>query len=159
MLALKPAPDAMQLACASSANVDLFVTNDERVLARASTAGSLSTPAPCKGRQNRPPRSTQLARDRPQFAVAHIKGFTYYVSMNITLSIDDDLVKEVRKIAVERDTTLTGLVRSYLQQLAAEHAKSGRKRREVEALERSFEQLQIRMGKRTWKREDLYERS
>ncbi len=35
MLALKPAPDAMQLACASSANVDLFVTNDERVLVRA----------------------------------------------------------------------------------------------------------------------------
>jgi uncharacterized protein DUF6364 len=90
---------------------------------------------------------------------AHIKGFTYYGLMNITLSIDDDLVKEARKIAVERDTTLTGLVRSYLQQLAAEHAKSGRKRRELEALERSFEQLQIRMGKRTWKREDLYERS
>jgi hypothetical protein len=44
--------------------------------------------------------------------------------MNITLSIDDDLVQEARKIAVERDTTLTGLVRSYLQQLAAEHAKS-----------------------------------
>ena len=79
--------------------------------------------------------------------------------MNITLSIDDDLVEEARKIDVERDTTLTGLVRSYLQQLAADHAKSGRKRRELEALERSFEQLQIRMEKRTWKREDLYERS
>jgi len=79
--------------------------------------------------------------------------------MNVTLSIDDDLVKEVRKIAVERDTTLTGLVRSYLQELAAEHAKSGRKRRELDALERSFEQLQVNIGKRTWRREDLYERS
>jgi hypothetical protein len=78
--------------------------------------------------------------------------------MNITLSIDDDLVKEVRKIAVERDTTLTGLVRSYLQELAAEHAKSGRKRRELEALQESFKKFQFRMGKRTWKREDLYER-
>jgi hypothetical protein len=86
-------------------------------------------------------------------------GFTYYGSVNVTLSIDEELVKEVRKIAIERDTTLTGLVRSYLQELAAEHAKSGRKRRELEALERSFEQLQIGMGKRTWKREDLYERS
>jgi hypothetical protein len=27
--------------------------------------------------------------------------------MNITLSLDEKLVKEVRKIAVERDTTLT----------------------------------------------------
>jgi metal-responsive CopG/Arc/MetJ family transcriptional regulator len=80
-------------------------------------------------------------------------------SMNITLSLDDDLVKEVRKIAVERDTTLTGLVRSYLQELADEHAKSGRKRRELEALERSFELLKVNVGKRTWKREDLYERS
>ena len=78
--------------------------------------------------------------------------------MNVTLSLDDDLVKEVRKIAVERDTTLTGLVRSYLQQLAAEQAGAGRKRRELEALERSFQQLQIGMGKRTWKREDLYDR-
>lgn len=79
--------------------------------------------------------------------------------MNITLSLDDNLVKEVRRIAVERDTTLTGLVRAYLQELAAEHAKSGRKRRELEALERSFEEIQVNIGKRTWKREDLYERS
>jgi uncharacterized protein DUF6364 len=78
--------------------------------------------------------------------------------MNITLSIDEELVKQVRKIAIERDTTLTGLVRAYLQELAAENANSGRKRREIEALERSFEQFQFRMGKRTWKREDLYER-
>jgi hypothetical protein len=78
--------------------------------------------------------------------------------MNITLSLDDNLVKEVRKIAVERDTTLTGLVRAHLQELAAEHAKSGRKRRELEALEESFKQFQFKMGKRTWKREDLYER-
>ena len=78
--------------------------------------------------------------------------------MNITLSLDDDLVKEVRKLAVERDTTLTGLVRSYLQELATEHAKSGRRRREIEALEESFRTLQFNMGEKTWKREDLYER-
>jgi hypothetical protein len=78
--------------------------------------------------------------------------------VNITLSLDDDLVKEVRKIAVERDTTLTGLVRAYLQDLAAENAKSGRKRREIEALRQSFEKFQFNIGKRTWKREDLHER-
>jgi hypothetical protein len=78
--------------------------------------------------------------------------------MNITLSLEDDLVKEARKIAVERDTTLTGLVRSYLKDLAAEHARSGRKRRELEALRESFEQYQFNIGKRTWKREDLHER-
>ena len=78
--------------------------------------------------------------------------------MNITLTLEDDLVKEVRKIAVERDTTLTGLVRAYLQQLAIDNAKSGKKRRELEALQRSFEQFQFNMGTRTWKRQDLYDR-
>lgn len=76
--------------------------------------------------------------------------------MNITLSLDDQLVKEIRKVAVERDTTLTGLVREYLEQLAAENAASGRKRRERDALKRTFTQFHV--GKRSWKREDLYER-
>jgi Family of unknown function (DUF6364) len=92
-------------------------------------------------------------------AFAHNTGFTYPVTMNITLSIDDRLVKEVRKLAVERDTTLTQLVREYLERLASENAASGRKRREREALERSFAQLEISVGRRNWKREDLHERT
>jgi hypothetical protein len=81
--------------------------------------------------------------------------------MNITLSLDDKIVKELRKVAIDRDTTLTGLVREYLEKLAAENGTSGRKRREIEALERSFKQFHRKLGfgKRTWKREDLYVRS
>jgi hypothetical protein len=79
--------------------------------------------------------------------------------MNLTLSLEDELIKRVRKIAVERDTTLTGLVRDYLEKLAAEDTASGRRRREREALERSFEGFQFKVGKRTWKRADLYARS
>jgi hypothetical protein len=78
--------------------------------------------------------------------------------MNVTLSLDDKLVKELRKIAVERDTTLTGLVRDYLKELAAENAASGRKRREREALRQAFREFQFKVGQRNWKREDLYER-
>lgn len=80
-------------------------------------------------------------------------------AMNVTLSLDDQLVKEVRKIAIERDSTLTGLIREYLEKLVGESSASGRRRREREALERSFRQLQVRIGKRRWKRQDLYERS
>src|SRR5205823_5006986 len=83
-------------------------------------------------------------------------GFPSYGEMNITLSLDDELVKKVRKIAVERDTTLTGLVRDYLEKLAVEDATSGRRWREREALERSFERFRFKVGKRTWKRADLY---
>lgn len=86
-------------------------------------------------------------------------GFPYYGYMNITLSIDDEIVKKVRKIAIEQDTTLTGLVRDYLEHLAVENAASGRRRREREALDRSFKRFQFKVGKRTWKRADLYARS
>ena len=78
--------------------------------------------------------------------------------MNITLSLDDKLVKEVRKIAVEQDTTLTGLVRAYLERLATESARSGRKQEELAALRRTFEKYQFSIADRTWKRADLYER-
>ena len=79
--------------------------------------------------------------------------------MNVTLSLDDRLVKKARKIAVERDTTMTGMIREYLETLVSEDTASGRKRRERETLERSFQELQFRVGKRSWKRADLYARS
>jgi len=89
----------------------------------------------------------------------HIAGFPYYVNMNVTLSLDDDLVKKARKIAVERDSTLTGMIREYLEKLAAGEAATGRRRREREALERAFERYQFKIGECTWKRADLYDRS
>lgn len=79
--------------------------------------------------------------------------------MNVTLTLDDELVKKARRIALERDTTLAGMVRDYLESLAAEDAASGRKRREREALERTFKRFRVKIGKRTWKRADLYARS
>jgi hypothetical protein len=79
--------------------------------------------------------------------------------MNVTLSLDDELVREARKIAAERDTTLTAMIREYLERLAEENLAGGRKRRERAALERSFERLQFRVGKRTWNRADLHARS
>ena len=82
----------------------------------------------------------------------------YHVNMRVTLSLDDELVKNVRKIAVGRDTTVTGMIRDYMERLAAEDAASGRMRGEREALERSFERFQFKVGKLAWKRADLYAR-
>lgn len=42
---------------------------------------------------------------------------TYYVCMNITLSIDDRLVEEARRLAQARGTSLNQLVRDYLEML------------------------------------------
>jgi hypothetical protein len=83
----------------------------------------------------------------------------YYGDVKITLSLNGELVQKLRKIAVERDTTLAGLIRDYLEGLAVEDAASGRRRRERGTLEHSFECFQFRAGERTWKRADLYARS
>ena len=78
--------------------------------------------------------------------------------MNVTLTLDDRLVKQIRKIAVERDTTLTGLVRAYLQDLAAQESTADKVRRDQDRFLEISDRLKIPMGKRTWKREDLYVR-
>jgi hypothetical protein len=69
--------------------------------------------------------------------------------------VGSGLIKRVRKIATERDTTLTGMVRAYLEQTVAQETGSGSGGSEREALERSFETLQFHVGKPAWKRSDL----
>ena len=79
--------------------------------------------------------------------------------MKITLSLDDELVMEVRKIAVERGTTLTGLVRAHLEELARGARPSRPMPSARDVLERTFNRFQCRLSKKTWRREDLYDRS
>jgi len=50
------------------------------------------------------------------------------------------------------------MIRDYLETVAKEEAATGRKRREREALERTFERFQFKVGKHNWKRADLYAR-
>ncbi|HXP23034.1 MAG TPA: hypothetical protein VN807_02800 [Candidatus Sulfotelmatobacter sp.] len=58
--------------------------------------------------------------------------------MNFTLSLDEKLVKEVRKMVVERDTTLTGLVREYLENsLARQRVANGANEKPSRALSRN----------------------
>jgi hypothetical protein len=75
---------------------------------------------------------------------------------NITLSVDDELIRKVRKVAIDKNTTLTQMVRDFLASVAARDAVQ--KIRAVRQLERSFEKFSRDMGKRDWNRENLYER-
>jgi len=77
--------------------------------------------------------------------------------VDITLSLDDKLVKKLYKITIERHTTITDLVRMHLEKLAPRRAPSGRNQ-EQEALELTFRQFQFHVGKRTWRRENLHHR-
>ena len=75
---------------------------------------------------------------------------------NLTMTIDEKILKKARKIAVERDTTVTALVRGYLEQLAVKEdvAVEG----VVDELKRCFDRTNLEIGERTWTREQLHER-
>ena len=75
---------------------------------------------------------------------------------NITLSVNDDVIKKVRKIAISQDTTMTAMIRDFLQTVAKR--EDFEKTQKITLLENSFKVLGRDMGARAWTREDLYDR-
>ena len=75
---------------------------------------------------------------------------------NITLSVDEEIIKKARKIAVDKNTTLTAMIRKFLQSVADSDATE--KKQAIKKLQKSFQELSRDMGTRTWTRDDLYER-
>lgn len=75
---------------------------------------------------------------------------------NITMSIDDELLKTARKIAIEKDTSLTGLIRVYLKELVEE--KEALKEMAAQELESLFSSSEAVVGKKSWSRDDLHVR-
>lgn len=45
---------------------------------------------------------------------------TYYVGMNLTLSLDDKLLERARRIAARRGISLNQMIRDYLSQVTGE---------------------------------------
>lgn len=74
---------------------------------------------------------------------------------NLTLAIEEDLLTAARKVALEENTTVNGMVREYLAQRVRER---DRKSTALAAIERSFDEIRIRVGQPGWTREDLHER-
>jgi len=77
--------------------------------------------------------------------------------MNVTLSLDDELVEKVNKIAMDQETTLTGMVRAYLEGLATEPSEAEVKRRQHELLHETFDQIRFKLEDKNWTRDDLYD--
>ena len=74
---------------------------------------------------------------------------------NITLAIDENTLKVVRRYAAENDTTVNAIVRDHLDRIAARvsGARDSR-RRLLELIDRSKGD----MGDQQWDRSRLYER-
>ena len=108
--------------------------------------------------------------------------------MNITLTIDDEIVEKVSKIAVDKNTTLTAMVLEFLASVAdtetpsldaaaqkeaadklrahiafranrpAEERDQTGSEEAVNQLQESWDRLSRSMGPRNWTRDDLYNR-
>ena len=73
--------------------------------------------------------------------------------MNVTISLEEELVKTVREIARRRDTTLNELIRSYLEQIAGKLPVET----QLAELQALWEQYPGRSGGVKIKRDDAYQ--
>ena len=78
-------------------------------------------------------------------------------NQNITLSVPRALLKRVKRVAADRDTSVSALMAEALDRLANDDRRySAARKRALEAL-RSARSLGTQ-GRRTWSREELHER-
>jgi predicted DNA-binding protein len=77
--------------------------------------------------------------------------------MEITLRLDDELAQQLAKIADERGVTIEEFVRACLEGIVEDNARL--RREQLERLKQSFEELQFRIGEKTWTRADLHDRN
>ena len=79
---------------------------------------------------------------------------TYYVSMNVTLSIDGDLLKRAREAAKRRGTSLNQMIRDLLSEVTSDTDP----RATVRELQELWAESQAGSQGRTWTREELHDR-
>ena len=76
--------------------------------------------------------------------------------MNLTLSIDEKLLKSARKVALDMDTSVISLIRDYLLTLVEKQKEE--KSMFLDEWIQLMDKNNIPMEERSWTREDLHER-
>jgi len=74
---------------------------------------------------------------------------------NVTIALDESLLREARRIAADRSTTLNAMIRGFLEELARRESRAVKARRRIVELCRKTD---AEIGPRTWSRDDLHER-
>lgn len=73
---------------------------------------------------------------------------------NLTVQLEEDVIRQIKAIAAKRGTSVSGLVTREIQKLSAADERYEEARRyEFEALDNATNR-----GGVTWRREDLYDR-
>jgi hypothetical protein len=78
-------------------------------------------------------------------------------NQNITLSLPRTLLKRVKRVAADRDTSVSALMTEALNRLADEDRRYSAARKRALAALRSTRSLGTR-GRRTWTRDELHDR-
>ena len=86
---------------------------------------------------------------------AHNPCYTDTVKRNLTLTLDEGLLRAARKVALDRETSVNRLVREYLVQLVEETDK---RKAALADLEEIFRTSRFEAGPITWTRDELHER-
>jgi Arc/MetJ-type ribon-helix-helix transcriptional regulator len=76
---------------------------------------------------------------------------------NITLSLPSQLMKRIKRLAADRDVSVSSLMVEALTRLADENRRYSAARKRALAAMRSAASLGTG-GRRTWSRDDLHER-
>jgi hypothetical protein len=78
-------------------------------------------------------------------------------NQNITLSLPRQLLKRVKRVAADRDTSVSALMAEALGRLADEDRRYAAARKRALAALKSSQSLGTQ-GRRTWSRDELHER-
>jgi len=102
-------------------------------------------------------RGSTLRRPRNSAGpVDDVHSLTYTVFMkNITLSVDEKVLAAVRRYAAERDSSVNGMVREYLEKIAVSEDRARQARLRIRELSK---RSRARIGAMAWKRDELHDR-
>lgn len=78
-------------------------------------------------------------------------------NQNITLSVPRELLRRVKRLAADRDTSVSALMTEALSRLADDDRRYAAARKRALAAMKSARSLGTR-GRRTWTRDELHER-
>jgi len=74
---------------------------------------------------------------------------------NVTIALDEVTLREARRIAAERSTSLNALIRDFLERLNQRESHSRTARRRIAELCRNSK---AEVGERRWTRDELHDR-
>jgi hypothetical protein len=77
------------------------------------------------------------------------------VSRNLSITLDEQLLRDARKVAIDPNTSVNRLIRDFLVRLVRE---KDRQQAALADRDEIFRTTRMRIGRRSWTREGLHKR-